>query len=86
MEIPAEVLNAKELLRNWNATKPKKKYDAKIYNKKFYTTHQDRIKESKLCGCGGNYTYYNSGAHKRTNKHIKWAGLNEGINGSIDTK
>ena len=74
VDIPDYIINARALIKDWNATNPKKKYDSKGYNKKFYATNKEKVSEKHICEiCKGSYTYFNSSAHKKTKKHLKWA-------------
>ena len=87
VDIPDYIINAKALIKDWNATKEKKRYDSKAYNKKFYENNRDKIIEKIECPiCKGSYTYFNASSHKKTQKHLKWVSLGACINGSIDTK
>lgn len=74
VDIPDYIINAKALIKDWKSGLPKKKYDSKPYNKKFYETHKDKVSEKIECPiCKGTYTYFNSSSHKKTKKHLKWA-------------
>ena len=92
VDIPIEILNAKALIREWDAlniekknelkkNELKKKYDSKAYNKKFYAKNKEKVSEKHICLiCKGSYTYFNSSAHKKTQKHIKWMNVISEIN------
>ena len=87
VDIPIEILNAKALIKEWDAlniekkNEPKKKYDSKAYNKKFYANNKAKVSEKHTCPiCKGSYTYFNSSAHKKTQKHIKWMNVISEIN------
>ena len=72
VDIPDYIVNARALIKDWNATNPKKKYDSKAYNRKFYISNKDKVSEKHICElCKGSYTYFNISAHKKTQKHLK---------------
>ena len=83
-DIPIEILNTKALIKNWKElkklkkkTEPKKKYDSKIYNRKFYIINKEKVSEKHICPlCKGRYTYFNKSTHDKTQKHLKWLDFN----------
>jgi hypothetical protein len=45
-------------------------YDQKQYNKKYYETHKNELKEKVICPvCNGKYSIYSYSTHCKTKKH-----------------